>query len=129
MNIMQSALVVKRSAFFLVTAFGLGLTTGCTTSQVSGVWTQPGEHMVDAAPCGSHCRNHQGYEVAWDVSYPPNLRLTNFRCYCRNIGTGDPCYYDNDINIADDAVHHKARIYWRIQSSAVAVRLVADEIQ
>jgi hypothetical protein len=97
--------------------------------QVVGVWRQPDEHLVGSAPCGVHCRSYQGYEVVWNVPYPQNLKLANFRLDCRNIGDGYPCLYDTEISIDDDTIRHTAKIYWRNQSSACAVRLVADEIQ
>jgi hypothetical protein len=96
---------------------------------VVGVWRQPDEHLVASAPCGVHCRSYQGYEVAWEVPYPKNLKLANFRLDCRNVGDGYPCLYDTEIGVNDDIDHHTAKIYWRNQSSACAVRLVADEIQ
>jgi hypothetical protein len=117
--------------FIVIAALGVLLTAGCGVSkdQIIGVWTQPREHLVDPAPCDPHCRNYQGYEVIWDVLYPENLKLVNFRVNCRNVGKGYPCLFDDEISIDDDPVHHRATIYWRTQSSAAAVRLVADEIR
>jgi hypothetical protein len=121
----------RQIVFTVVAALGLVSTAGCGVpdNQIIGVWTQPSPHFVEAAPCGSHCRNYQGYEVTWDVPYPANLNLVNFRVDCRNVGAGYPCLFDEDISIDDDRPRHKATIYWRTQSSAVSVRLVADEIR
>jgi hypothetical protein len=123
--------VIQKPALLLVAALGLLPASGCVVAggQVIGEWTQPDEQLVDSAPCGSHCRSFQGYEVAWAVHYPQNLSLVNFRAICRNVGTPYPCLFDEDIFIADDRLHHTATIYWRTQSSAVAVRLMADEIR
>lgn len=124
--------IVGKRAIHLVIAVLAGLSSaGCGVSQreTIGVWMQPDEHVVPAALCGSHCRSYQGYEVTWDVPYPENLKLANFRASCRNVGPGYPCGFDEDIYIADDSIEHKATVHWRHQASAVAVRLVADEIQ
>jgi hypothetical protein len=123
--------VIHKQIFFSIAALGAVLTAGCAAPerQVTGVWTQPNEHLVDAAPCGSYCRSYQGYEVTWNVEYPQNLKLVNFRANCRNVGKGYPCLFDEDMYIDDDPPHHKATICWRTRSTAVAVRLVADEIQ
>jgi hypothetical protein len=123
--------VVQKSILPFIAALGLLAASGCGVpeDQIIGVWTQPDEHLVDSAPCGSHCRSFQGYEFAWPVQYPQNLSLVNFRTICRNVGTGYPCLFDEDVYIADDRSRHTATIYWRSQSSAVAVRLVADEIR
>jgi hypothetical protein len=123
---------IGRRAVHLVIAVLAALSSaGCDVPQrdTIGVWTQPDEHLVLDAPCGSHCRSYQGYEVTWDVLYPENLKLANFRVSCRNVRPGYPCVFDEDIYIADDSVDHKATVHWRHRASAVAVRLVADEIQ
>jgi hypothetical protein len=107
------------------------LAAGCGVpqSQIVGVWMQPDEHLVASAPCADRCRIYQAYEVIWEVKYPQNLKLTNLRLDCRNIGSGYPCALDSEINIDNDLLAHKATIYWRNQGTAVAVRLIADEVQ
>lgn len=121
-----------RRAVHLVVAVLASLSTadcGVPQRETIGIWMQPDEHLVPAAPCASYCRSYQGYEVTWNVRYPENLKLVNFRASCRNVGPGYPCVFDSDIDITDDGIDHKATIHWRHQASAVAVRLVADEIQ
>jgi hypothetical protein len=127
--------VLEKRIFFIIAELGVILTGGCGVpqDQIIGVWTQPGEHFVDAAPCGSHCMNEH-YEVIWKVTYPDNLRLVNFRLICRNMGnrsegSESPCLFDEEVSIDDDRLDHRATIYCLAQSTAVAVRLAADEIR
>lgn len=128
--------MLGKRIFFVIAALGVVLTGGCGVpqDQIIGVWTQPSENFVDAAPCGSHCRSYEHYEVIWKVQYPGNLRLVNFRLICRNEGTGSQgnessCLFNEEASIDDDRLDHKATIYCRAQSTAVAVRLAEDEIR
>jgi hypothetical protein len=128
--------VLEKRIFFIGSALGVVLTGGCGVpqDQIIGVWTQRYKHIVDAAPCGYHCGNYGHYEVIWQVKYPDNLKLVNFRLICGNKGNGSegnesPCLFNEEVSIEDDRLDHKATIYCRAQSTAVAVRLAADEIR
>ena len=131
-NRTKSEACTTKSILPLVIGIAMLSSTGCgllKQDQVVGVWRQLDEHLVASAPCAGHCRSYQGYAAIWEVPYPKNLNLANFRLDCRNIGDGYPCLYDTEISIYDDINRHTAKIYWRNQSSACAVRLVADEIE
>jgi hypothetical protein len=110
-----------RTALHSLVSLAAVFAVGCGTSQsqTGGVWKQPDEHLIVAAPCGDRCRSHQACEVVWRVDYPQNLKLTNFRLACRNIGPGYPCAIDSEIDVDDDARNHKATIYWSNKASTV----------
>ena len=119
--------MLKEAVLVVIVAAGLVPTAGCSIAPIVGEWSQPDEHLVASAACVTRCQRYQSYEVTWVVSYPKDLKLANFRCICRDIGEGHPCLRDEEIDIDDNRMDHRATIYWRIQSSAVAVRLVADQ--
>ena len=110
-------------------AIALALFSGAAFAQDKtkvGVWTQSDEHYVPPASCHPHCHPDEGDNVNWQVPYPDDIALENFRTVCRDMGGA--CAFDSS-SITIDPAHHVATVSWRNRSDQVWVRLQADEMK
>jgi hypothetical protein len=124
---------LRSGVFYLSVTLLLGLITlsSCAVpaDQIIGEWKQTNEHYIGSSKCGVYCRPDEYYRFTWVVKYQNDLKLVNWRCECRDIGKGHSCFYDEDVDIVDDKTHHEATVIWKHLKTAVAIRLVADEVR